>query len=104
MLALYGGLLINFPDDTYRLLGKEHLNYKTGFIYMSQSWFVVSITGCEQAKMALAHHPEKIDESVYEVVIGAQSKKAIEIRDGRGGTILAEHVGSEDLLDCSQYK
>ena len=85
------------------LLTKEHLNYRSGFIYISQDWFVASITGCEQAKMALTHYPDNTNDFVYEVVIGAQDKKAIEIRRGRNGDVLASHVDSDILLDCSQY-
>ena len=78
------------------------MDYGTGFTTISQKYIVVSIMACSEAKLGLAWFPRTIVSNMYEVVIGSNSNRRIEVRSA--GETVASYDSPDDLLDCSQYK
>ena len=85
------------------MLTMAHRQYENGYIVISQNYFIFSIEACHDAKLALGFYPDDIFEDTYEVVLGTESNKRIEIRNGLDGTVVA-HYEADAILDCSTYK
>jgi hypothetical protein len=61
---------------------------------------VFRVRACSDAHILLARYFMVTDYDVYEIVIGANSNRQSVIREGLGGTVLAEQ-NTANILQCS---
>ena len=69
----------------------------------SSIFYTFSVEACQNVKLALSYF-DHTSSDTYEVIIGTNNNRVVEIRSSVGGTVEATKTVDNDLLHCSQYK